>query len=97
MNENMIKLEELVKDDAKVAEIFVGTPEEIQKKLAQNGIELTQEEVDAIISGMKEDDAEGALSELDLEDVAGGCDGCYNFFKKVGKAIDKALQRIFGH
>lgn len=97
MNEKMQKLEELVKDEKKVAEIFVGAPEEIIRKLAENGIELTQEEFDAIYAGMHEEDNGDSLSEQDLDSVAGGCNGCYNFFKKVGRAVDKLLQRIFGH
>lgn len=96
MNEKMLKLEALAKDDAKVAEIFTGTADEILKKLEMNGIELTQEEFAAIRDGMnaKDDDT---LDEQALEAVAGGCDGCYDFWHKVGRAIDKALQRIFGH
>lgn len=97
MNEKMLKLEELVKDETKVAEIFTGTPDEIMKKLAMNGIELTQEEFDAISAGMHEDEDGDILSEQDLDAVAGGCKGCYNFFKKIGKAIDKALNTIFGN
>lgn len=97
MNEKMMKMEELIKDEAKVAEIFTGTPDEIMKKLAMNGIELTQEEFEAIYDGIHEDENSENLSEKDLDEVAGGCGNCYDFWKKVGKAIDKALQRIFGH
>lgn len=97
MNERMLKLEELIKDETKVAEIFTGSPDEIMKKLAMNGIDLTQEEFDALYAGMHEDDNGEILSEADLNAVAGGCDGCYNFCKKIGKAVDKVLQRIFGH
>ena len=97
MNEKIIKLEELVKDEAKVAEIFAGTQEEIMNKLAANGIELTVEEFEAIRDGMNADDSKEVLDETDLDAVAGGCDGCYNFFHKVGRAIDKALKRIFGN
>lgn len=97
MNEKMMKLEELVKDEEKVAEIFVGTQEEIMAKLAANGIELTQDEFDAMRDGMNADDSKAELDEADLDTVSGGCKGCYNFFHKVGRAIDKVLQRIFGH
>lgn len=97
MNEKMMKMEELIRDEAKVAEIFTGTPDEIMKKLAMNGIELTQEEFEAIYAGIHEDENSENLSEKDLDEVAGGCGGCYDFWKKVGKSIDKVLQRIFGH
>ena len=96
MNEKMMKLEELVKDEAKVAEIFKGTTDEILTKLAANGIELTEEEFNAIRDGMKANNSE-ILSEEDLDAVAGGCGGCYDFFHKIGKAVDKALRRIFGN
>lgn len=97
MNEKIMKLEELVKDETKIAEIFSGTQEEILSKLAVNGIELTQEEFEAIRDGMNEDSNKTELGEADLDTVSGGCDGCYNFFHKIGRAIDKVLQRIFGH
>lgn len=97
MNEMMMKLEDLVKDEAKVAEIFSGTHEEIMEKLKANGIELTQEEFSAICDGMRDSGDTDVLSEDDLSAVVGGCQGCYNFFKKIGKTIDKILVRIFGH
>lgn len=94
MEEKMLKLEELVKDKAKVRQIFTGTPKEIMEKLAANGIELTQEEFDAISAGMHEDGDD--LTEQELDNVAGGCNSCYSFFHKVGRAISKALDQIFG-
>ena len=96
MNEKMMKLEELAKDEAKVAEIFTGTHEEMMEKLRMNGIELTQEEFSAICDGMRGTDEADTLSDEELTAVVGGCQGCYDFFKKVGKAIDKVLSRIFG-
>ena len=96
MNEKMQKLEALVKDEKKVAEIFTGTPEEIINKLRANGIELTKEEFDAIYAGMHEEASDDSLSEEDLDSVAGGCNGCYNFFKKIGKAIGHIFHDLCG-
>lgn len=96
MEEKMVKLEELIKDKEKVSQIFSGTPEEIMKKLAANGIELTQEEFDAISAGLHEGENGSALTEQDLDNVAGGCSGCYDFFHKIGRAVRGVLGQIFG-
>lgn len=97
MNEKMIKLEELLKDEAKVSKIFSGNAKEVLEQLHNNGIDLTEDELKAIFDGIHEGDSEDDLSAEELDEVAGGCDGCYDFFHKVGKAIDKILVRIFGH
>lgn len=94
MDEKMLKLEEIVKNEEKVRQIFTGTSKEIMEKLAANGIELTQEEFDAINAGMHENGND--LTEQELDSVAGGCRSCYDFFHKVGRAISKALDQIFG-
>ena len=98
MNESMKKMEEILQDEKRLAEIMSGTPDEIFSKLKANGVELTPEEFDAMMSGLHAADSESdELTEADIESVAGGSKQGYDFWYKVGQAVDKALYRIFGH
>ena len=98
MEEKTKKMEELLNDENKLAEIVSENPEEFYNNLKAYGIDLTREEFDALMDGMRADSAESdVLSEADLENVAGGSKKGYNFWYKVGQAVDKALYRIFGH
>lgn len=96
MEERLLKLEDLVKDEAKVVEIFGGAAEDAYAKLQANGIDLTQEEFNSLMTLVKAGREGNDLSEEELAAVAGGCGGCYDFFNKVGKVIDKLLQTFFG-
>lgn len=69
MNEQAIR--ELFSDETFIASILaMETPEEVQKALAEKGLDLSLEEISAIKNTLTED--EGELSEDDLENVAGG-------------------------
>ena len=98
MNESMKRMEELLQDEKRLAEIMSGTPDEIFCNLKANGVELTQEEFDVMMKGLHAASGEtDELTEEDIEFVAGGSKEGYNFWYKVGQAVDKALYRIFGH
>lgn len=80
-------------------------PEEVQKLFAENGIELTKDEVMAIGKGLAQEFAEEGeeLDEDDLDDVAGGSASaivgavvsgvCY--VVKNARRIDRAVRRFF--
>ncbi len=69
MDEERIK--ELFSDEAFVNSILeMETPEEVQKALAEKGIDLTIDEICTIQKSLSQSD--GELSEDDLENVAGG-------------------------
>ena len=75
MEEKQAKLEELMKDEAFVKAMFSKeSSEEVQKLFAENGVELTMEEVEDIAAAiLKAAPAEeGELSEEALGSVAGG-------------------------
>ena len=48
------------------------TAEDVQKIFAENGVELTLEEVDEVAKNIFATETEGELDEAALEDVAGG-------------------------
>ncbi len=96
MDKKMERMEELLKDEAKLADIFGGTAEEAFQKLKENGVDLTKEEFDAIIDGMHAGNSD-MLTEEELSSVAGGSKKGYNFWYKVGQALDKLSYRIWGN
>ena len=89
------KLEKLFIDEEKAESVFSGTPTEVLVKLAENGIDMTEDELKAFVDGFKAVQGEYSrdeLDEADLESVAGGCERCYNFGKKVGSFVRKAAK-----
>lgn len=74
MNEKNKKIEEIFKNEEKVKYLCsLNTPEEAQKAFAEEGVDLTLDELnelrDAIIRAI---DNKGELSEDDLEQASGG-------------------------
>ncbi len=94
MEEKFLKLEQLLEDVDKIEEIFCGTAEEILEKLAAHGVELTMDELNDIKDGFNDEmKASDELTEVSLDDVAGGCRDCsshgYGFGQKIGKFLKK--------
>ena len=58
MNESMNRMEELLQDEKRLAEIMSGTPDEIFSKLKASGVELTQEEFDVMMKGLHANSSE---------------------------------------
>ena len=92
MEERFVKLEALLKDEAKASEVFSGSKEEARAKLAAVGIVFSEEEFDEFLEGVKLTLNKGAeLNEDDLEQVAGGCPDCNSFGQRVGKTVGRIL------
>jgi len=69
MNEQKIK--EIFADEAFVSSILeMETPEEVQKALADKGLDLSVDEINTIKESLSAE--EGELSDEQLEDVSGG-------------------------
>lgn len=94
VDEKMALMEELLKDENKVKEIFGASPEETRAKLADAGIVLEDDEFSAIMLGMNE--SEENLTEEQLNAVAGGRKKAGNFWRNVGQTIAKAIKRMAG-
>lgn len=95
MEEKFLRLENLLKEDGKIEEIFCGTADDILAKLAQYGIELTLEELNAVKDGFNAE--MGATDELSadaLDDVAGGCSDCSAHGRETGKKVAKWMRKI---
>jgi len=98
MNE---KLNTLLEDQDFIEKLTnTETDTEVQALLAENGVELTLEEINAVKKGVEARiSEEGELSEDDLENVAGGVDianiieGVCNGIVKLGDAIHKWTRR----
>ena len=73
---NQEKLRAAFADEAFVKELFaLEEPEDVQKKLAERGIEMSLDEIKAIpqaFAAAQKQEGGGELSEDDLENVAGG-------------------------
>ena len=75
MEEKIKKLEELFKDSELVEKVFSGDADQAIANLAEQGIEMTKEELRDLAAGIlsgAEKSEEGELSEEDLVNVAGG-------------------------
>lgn len=75
MEEKQAKLEELMKDEAFVKAMFSKeSSEEVQKLFAENGVELTMEEIEGLAAAILQaaPEGNGELSEDALDSVAGG-------------------------
>lgn len=95
MEEKFLRLEALLKEDGKIEEIFCGTAEEILSKLANYGIELTMEELNAVKLGFNEEmSSTNELSEESLDNVAGGCQDCSAHGRETGKKVAQWLRKI---
>jgi hypothetical protein len=86
------KLEALLTDPSEVKALFAGSKQDILTKFADRGIDLTEQEFDEMISGMKAALSEEGdeLNEEALENVAGGSQKTKDFGRKVGRFLRKA-------
>ena len=100
MDERITRLEELLKDETTQTEIFSGSIEEVQKKLAGRGLTFSIEELQSLAKGLSEaGNNNEELNELELENVAGGASyeqDCYNWGKKIGSAFKSAVAWAIG-
>ncbi len=65
------KIRELFSDETFVSSLLeLETPEEVQKALAEKGVDLTIDEICTVQKSLMQSD--GELSEEDLENVSGG-------------------------
>jgi len=93
------KLDELLKDESFILEMIEKeTKEEVKALLAEKGVELPLEAVEALMKEVSKSvdevmEAE-ALSDDDLEEVAGGKGNFNDFKKKVAAAIYNAREHI---
>lgn len=96
MNENMAKLEELLKNETVGKAVFGESVGETQKNLEKAGIKFTVDELTDILKGISEADEANSeeLAEDELEAVAGGAyeNDCYNVGKKIGQLFGWAVQ-----
>ncbi len=72
MNDKFEKMAELMEDEEQVKEVFLDDIDRTLDNLYKKGIELTKEEFIGFVNGVMAEDADGELTEGQLEDVAGG-------------------------
>lgn len=93
---NTEKLQEALQDQKFVEELFaLETPEEAKAKLQEKGVEITVEELKAVMAYVSKS-ASGELSEDDLEDVAGGAilNDMMNIMSPVLDILKKTVVKV---
>ncbi|MBR3630666.1 MAG: hypothetical protein IKN55_09395 [Oscillospiraceae bacterium] len=109
MNTNLAKLTELMENKSFAKELLsADSPETAQSLLADNGVEMSIEEIIAIAGALEKrltseaDENADELSDSDLEEVAGGSDtgeALSDFLNittdVVKKEVDFVIQTIF--
>ena len=90
------KFEALLADPAKAEKLFEGSKQDVIAKLNDKGIDFSEEEFDEILEGMNAvlTEESDELSEVDLEDVAGGSQKTRDFGRKVGRNIRKLAKVV---
>jgi predicted ribosomally synthesized peptide with nif11-like leader len=92
INEQMNEqIQKIFSDEAFVAALLeMETPEDVQKAIADKGLELSLEDINTIKNSLSSE--EGELSEDDLENVAGG--SAAEIGAAIGHAIDLTVKDI---
>lgn len=94
MDERILKIKELMKNEAEAKKVFAGTKEEIKRKLDEKGISFSDEEFEGFINGIRESVHENndELDETSLENVSGGSKASYDYGYEVGKTIGRIFK-----
>ena len=77
-DQNMTRMEELFENQDFLNSLkAVGTPEELVKKFADEGVEVTVEEAEQFLNGRSQVREDGELDAAALDTVAGGGNTCF--------------------
>lgn len=77
-DQNMARMEELFENQDFLNSLkAAGTPEELVKKFADEGVEVTAEEAEQFLNGRSQVQEDGELDATALDVVAGGGNTCF--------------------